>query len=148
MAVYQFSTKRPKKERIKIRSHGNDITKTESDDPKPVKGIMPDSKEEYFTALALDKMRLDYDYQYQVEGGRQFRGGQIVDFMVWTAPLPTPIYVQGAYWHSGLQKMQDIVNVERLKSVFYGQIRDPLLVDTVYLATRDMAYATIRRLLG
>lgn len=144
--AFQFSNKRVARERVKVRSYGN-VEKTPSDDPQPVHGIMPDSKEEYWVAIALDKLKIEFDYQYEVSGGRNLKGGQIVDFMAWTAPLPTPIYIQGKYWHSGLQKMQDILNVEALKSLYHGQIRDPLLIDTELLANQSMAYNTIKRLL-
>jgi len=30
---------------------------------QPVQGIMPDSKEEYWVALALNKMKLKYEFQ-------------------------------------------------------------------------------------
>ena len=39
-----------------------------------VQGIMPDSKEEYWVALALYKLKIDFIFQYQLFGGRKYKG--------------------------------------------------------------------------
>ena len=41
---------------------------------KPVQGQMPDSKEEYWCALALYRLKLDFVFQKRVMGGRSGRG--------------------------------------------------------------------------
>jgi hypothetical protein len=38
-------------------------------------------------------------YQYAILGGRNLRGGLILDFLVFTVPTSTPLFVQGDYWH-------------------------------------------------
>lgn len=62
---------------------------------QPVQGIMPDSKEEYWVALALNKMRLQYEFQRSVMGGRNVPGGSIVDFWVYTPPLRQSLWYKG-----------------------------------------------------
>ena len=65
-----------------------------------VKGVMPDSKEEWWVSLALDKYDIPYMFQFEIFGGKTRRGGLIVDFVVWN-PMATPFPVYGEYWHKG-----------------------------------------------
>ena len=58
------------------------------------------SKNEENVYMALESLKHDFAYQYDIMGGRSRRGGLVVDFLVYKAPLPVPINVQGAYWHS------------------------------------------------
>ena len=48
-------------------------TKPPFPEVKPVQGIMPDSKEEYWVALALYKLKIDFVFQYQFMGGRKYK---------------------------------------------------------------------------
>ena len=57
------------------------------------------SSYEYNVARALDKLGFGYVFQYDIQGGRRLRGGLVVDFLVFTMPLSTPIMVNGDYWH-------------------------------------------------
>ena len=63
-----------------------------------IQGMMPDSKEEWWTAQALWKYKIPFEFQYQIFGGTSRRGGLIVDFLVWN-PMATPFLVHGSYWH-------------------------------------------------
>jgi hypothetical protein len=65
-----------------------------------IQGQVPDSKEEWWISLALDRLKLSYTYQYPVNGGRQ-RGGKLIDFVVHTVPLMTMVEPEGNYWHTG-----------------------------------------------
>jgi hypothetical protein len=64
-----------------------------------LQGIIPGSRNEWHFGLALEKLRLNYIFQYQI-GGRGERGSQRVDFLVMIAPASQACYIQGAYWHS------------------------------------------------
>jgi len=113
---------------------------------KPIQGILPDSKEEFWVYLALEKLRLKYIFQYQVMGGRRFRGGQVIDFWVLTVPLPTPLYVQGMIWHYTAEKRQQSrLNIEILKRIMAGRILEPVEVFDYECPNPDVTYSTVRR---
>ena len=63
-----------------------------------IEGQTPDSKEEWWVALALWKYDIHFEYQFQIFGGTSRRGGLIVDFLVFI-PMGTPLLVHGNYWH-------------------------------------------------
>lgn len=63
---------------------------------------------EYNVALALEQLGLDYTFQLSILGGRSVAGGIVLDFLVDTVPLPTPLWVHGEYWHSGAQRAKDM----------------------------------------
>ncbi len=73
-----------------------------------VNGMVPDSKNEYFVSLALDKLSLDYMYQYALDGGSSVRGGQSIDFVVFN-PRPIPVFIQGEHWHTQSTVNEDIL---------------------------------------
>lgn len=62
---------------------------------------------EFYVSAALDAVGLDYLFQASYFGGRRVRGGVVVDFIVFTRPLPTPVWVNGEYWHKGKQASID-----------------------------------------
>lgn len=114
---------------------------------KPIQGIMPDSKEEYWVSLALDLLKIEYIFQYSVLGGRGIRGGQIIDFWVKTVPLPTPLYVQGMYWHYGTaaRAQRSRMNIELLKRVMRGQILEPVEIFDTECPDPDVTYNVVKR---
>lgn len=61
------------------------------------------SSYEYFVAKALNRINLEYDFQVSLFGGTQMRGGKVLDFLVDTKPLPTPLFVNGDHWHRDTQ---------------------------------------------
>lgn len=71
-----------------------------------VQGIMPGSKNEYYFALALDKLDYDYYFQYQV-GAAGIRGSQRIDFIVFVAGQQKACFIQGMYWHTTHTKSED-----------------------------------------
>jgi len=73
-----------------------------------IQGKSPDSWNEYYVALALEKLELPYIYQFEIFGGH-LRGGVILDFLVLTHPLSTPIFVNGLYWHKGKRAAVDLL---------------------------------------
>jgi hypothetical protein len=122
------------------------IAKPKFPDIKPVQGIMPDSKEEYWCALALYKLKLDFVFQKHVMGGRSGRGGQVVDFWVYTAPLPTPIYIQGDYWHyANGRGYQSQLNIAKLKAYYGASIAEPVEILTSTTPTPEAMYLVVKR---
>ena len=122
------------------------IAKEVFPEKKPVQGQMPDSKEEYWCALALYRLKLRFDFQKHVMGGRSGRGGQVIDFWVYTAPKPTPIYIQGDYWHyaNGRGYVSQL-NIAKLKSYFGNSIMEPVEILTSTTPTPDAMYVAVRK---
>jgi len=58
------------------------------------------SQYEYYVALALDKLKIDYTFQYSPWGFTGVRGQYIVDFLLYN-PMPLPVEVFGEHWHLG-----------------------------------------------
>ncbi|MFA5378409.1 MAG: hypothetical protein WC455_21825 [Dehalococcoidia bacterium] len=129
-----------------------DIYRLKSDETEPpigpVQGITPDSVEEWRTALALDTLKLRYDFQKAVGGGRggkQYKGGQVIDFMVYTFPMPTPVSVEGAYFHGKNRKLEEAYQWSKLKQHYKGQIKPIVRVDTRKLPTLRAAIAFYKK---
>lgn len=128
------------------RISSSHIAKEVFPEKKPVQGKMPDSKEEYWCALALYRLKLRFDFQKHVMGGRSGRGGQVIDFWVYTAPKPTPIYIQGDYWHyaNGRGYVSQL-NIAKLKSYFGNSIMEPVEILTSTTPTPDAMYVAVRK---
>lgn len=57
---------------------------------------------------ALQKLKIEFDYQVPLGGGRNVRGGQVIDFVLYNIPpRRVALYVQGAYWHDARTKVED-----------------------------------------
>ena len=114
---------------------------------KRVQGIMPDSKEEYWVALALYKLHIDFVFQYQLFGGRKYKGGQVIDFWVKTKPLPTPVFVQGWYFHYGTAERaaQSLRNLYFTESRLNGKAQKPVEIFDLEIPTPDDAYYVCKR---
>ena len=112
-----------------------------------VQGIMPDSKEEYWVALALYKLKIDFVFQYQLFGGRKYKGGQVIDFWIYTQPLPTPLFVQGWYFHysTAERAAQSRLNLMYLESSLKGRAMKPVEVLDIEIPTPDDAYMVVKR---
>lgn len=139
-----------RKLKLKIPPKILNLRKEAFPEVKRVQGIMPDSKEEYWVALALWKLKIDFIFQYQLFGGRRYKGGQVVDFWVLTHPLPTPIFVQGWYFHYGTAERaaQSRMNLMYIESRLNGKARKPVEVLDLEIPTPDDAYFVVKRKLG
>jgi len=56
---------------------------------------------------ALGRAKIDFAFQVPLDGGRNVRGGQVVDFIVYVPPRPIALYVQGKHWHGGKMALDD-----------------------------------------
>lgn len=149
MKAFQLKSSTGIGRKVKLPNYMKKIRSLEVDNDfpiiQPVQGIMPDSKEEYWVALALNKMRLQYEFQRSVMGGRNVPGGSIVDFWVYTPPLPTIVMVQGDYWHYVAPRTYEtILKIARLKAYYAGQIYDVVELLTSKMPTPDEAYQLVR----
>lgn len=82
-----------------------------------VQGIMPDSKNEYLLAVALDLLGIDYRFQYPL-GSMGVRGSQVIDFIAYVAPAAKACFVQGSYWHNKSTETEDILKHAQAEHVF------------------------------
>ena len=71
-----------------------------------IQGKVPDSINEWYVSRALDKLQVEYIYQYSIYGGTSLRGGIVVDFVVYN-PKAQPVEIQGGYWHSERMAPED-----------------------------------------
>lgn len=82
-----------------------------------VHGTMPDSYNEYFVALALDRLNMDYSFQVPL-GTPGLRGSQTIDFVVWKATGGVPVFVQGAHWHDITSETEDLMKQAAAKNYY------------------------------
>jgi len=142
--TFQFGKSRAKKIQAKARPK-MEGGKEQEPPLTPIQGMMPASRPEWRVAMALNKLKIEYDYQYSYNGGRRTAGGQVIDFMAYTAPLPTPIYVQGDYWHRGAKSSEDSYKQAQVIKLFHGQVNMPLLVWEHQVPSIDAAFQLLRR---
>jgi len=109
-----------------------------------VQGMTPGSKNEWYVALALDKLKIDYIYQYMLSGGRGVRGGQVIDFVVYN-PAATPVYVQGEYWHNQKTESEDILKQADAENYFKTP---PILLWGDETDTKEKAYQIVMEKIG
>ena len=98
---------------------------------------------EYYVALALDKLDLPYLFQYEIMGGRALRGGIVLDFLVLTSPLSTPLDIRGEYWHQPKQRVEDDLALAIMMS--RGSYAEPVILYGGELQTPEQAFATVKR---
>jgi hypothetical protein len=98
---------------------------------------------EWHAALALDRLKLPYLFQYDIGGGRSVRGGIVLDFLVLTSPLSTPLDIRGEYWHQPKQRIEDDLGLAL--TMARGQYAEPVVIYGAELQTPDQAYATVKR---
>lgn len=96
-------------------------------------------------AWALDKVELGYIFQYEVLGGRSRRGGFIIDFLVFTVPMSTPLWVNGDYWHGGKQSTIDRYQQALFASLMRGRINRPVIFWGSDSETKEAALSSVRR---
>lgn len=82
-----------------------------------IRGQQAGSKDEYWVSLALEKISKatgwGWDYQVPVYGGRM-RGGNVIDFLIYTPGMWTMLDPMGRYWHTGAREdRQQMENVAR-----------------------------------
>lgn len=132
---------------LRLPEKYSNVLTTEKTEIQKVQGIMPDSKEEYWVALALYKLKIDFVFQYQLFGGRKYKGGQVIDFWIYTQPLPTPLFVQGWYFHysTAEKAAQSRLNLMYLESSLRGRAMKPVEVLDIEIPTPDDAYMVVKR---
>lgn len=111
---------------------------------RPIQGKMPDSLDEMRVAIALDELKYDYTYQYQTEGIKGAKGTYSIDFMVWTVPIPQPLEVKGAYWHTGSNQAEDEYRDAKINKMYAKKQKPVLSIYTDQTKTVAQAKAWLR----
>lgn len=140
MSPYTFPVPRKRAALQQPRPHFS----PESEAPPPVmmiQGKMPQSRNEYYVALALYQRRIPFWYQVALAGGTRLRGGVVVDFVIYN-PFPTAVLVEGAYWHRNKAREDLIMRVVRRYFRFIKVLTDS------QTSTPQKALAAVRRLIG
>jgi hypothetical protein len=124
MTLYKFPTRRRSAKPLLEK-----LPKPKAVEEEPIgliQGQTPDSKEEWWIARALDRLKLSYTYQYPVNGGRA-RGGYMIDFVVHTVPLWTMVEPVGNHWHTGELGADDKKRQADVESLMQDVARTPIL---------------------
>lgn len=122
--MYKFKTKRRAKPKLETPSYEQ---KAQEEPIGLIQGQTPDSKQEWWIARALDRLKLPYTYQYPVQGGRQ-RGGYMVDFVVHTVPLATMVEPVGNHWHTGELGADDKKRQADIESLMQDICKTPIVL--------------------
>lgn len=119
--------------------------KPEPPPPAMLQGKPIGSVQEWRFALALMHYDLSFEYQLSIAGGRTRRGGMVLDFMVHTSPLWTPVHIVGLYWHSGQNKLDDELRRHTLMTEYKGSVREPIYIYDTQLTTVEEAYKIVQK---
>lgn len=112
-----------------------------------VHGKETDSINEFNVAMALDHYGVDYEFQYFF-GLSSIKGSQILDFLVKTAPKPTPLNVQGTYWHEGPYAKEEVLKENAVNIRMRGLWADIVLILEPECETIDDAIKVVGEKLG
>lgn len=97
---------------------------------------------EYNVGIALTKHGREYLFQVSYWGGRSIRGGQVLDFLIFT-PFEEPLQVFGNYWHEGQLSSEDKYKIALLEQFLN---RDLLIVWGRESETLDDTVKALRKL--
>lgn len=112
--------------------------------PQLVMGKMPDSLNEWYVALALDKLKLYYWFQVAL-GDPGLRGGQTIDFIVWLGMGGIPVFIQGAHWHTQRTESEDLLKQAAAEHHYRNKC---VLLSEEETSTRDRAYRAVIEKIG
>lgn len=139
-----FTFKVPKGKKINVKPN----TDFEFKEPEEVVGLIhgrePGSVNEWHVAKGLERAKLEYNYQVSLGGGNLFRGGRILDFLVFTPGAPTPLLVHGDYWHGG-SKSDVSLEMEDIKRLLGHGYQDPQVIWGHECMDIQQAYNWIKR---
>ncbi len=136
--------KRPRRPKQDRSARVKEIPNYEDRPPFFIRGIKAGSKEEYWCSLALDLIEKQtgwgWDYQVPVNGGRTVRGGNVIDFLIYTPGRWTMLDPKGRYWHTGIHEdqnqMQNVARKKKWRLIEWFTDETP---------TRDSVYQFLRK---
>lgn len=98
---------------------------------------------EWRVAVVLERLGLFFIFQYALMGGRSRRGGIVLDFLVLTDPLSTPLDIRGEFYHQPQQRTEDDLGLALAMS--RGQFAPPVIIYGGELQTMEQAFSTVKR---
>jgi len=101
---------------------------------------------EYNIAVALYDEGFDFVFQYQISGGKTRIGGQVIYFLVYTAPLNTPLEVNGDHWHKDAET--ESKQVSSINEYGYGRWFPLIIAWGADAATPQQAKQFIKKKFG
>lgn len=143
--AYQFGKRKTIAKKVDLHTFKVETIEKPIEQIGLIQGLIPASKLEWYIATALWRLKLSFLYQYPLNGGRFLRGGIVLDFYVYTTPLPTPLFAHGDYWHPGGESSsKNTLLIERVKSILKGRAADPKIIWEHEALDADMAYETVK----
>jgi len=127
MNVFQMKAEKFRKPRAETVTIASLEDAGEPETLPTIQGQEPGSREEWRFAVALQTLGLRFIYLFEVMS-YPLRGSQKIDFWVFTTINPTPVYIQGVYWHGGSKTQESAFKIAELKRIYRGQIREPVQV--------------------
>lgn len=127
---------------LKVKGAGKPRAKADAGEIGEIQGNKPGSRLEWNVSLALDQMQLEYIYQYVI-GGIRVLGTYVLDFLVLTPGLSTPLLVHGRYWHTGLKA--DDMEEGRIVQLMGGRCRKPVIIWEENCLTPEAALSWLRQ---
>jgi hypothetical protein len=112
-----------------------------------IHGEKADSINEYNVAKALDKLKLDYHYQFYF-GMALVRGSQVIDFLVHSHPKPTPLFVHGEYWHKGQYAAEQDLKQSEINSRMRGTWAEVQIIWENECETEEDALQKVKSIFG
>lgn len=109
-----------------------------------IQGKLAGSKHEWWTAQALWRYDIQFMYQFEIFGGRDVRGGLILDFLVWN-PMATPLPVHGEYWHREELSGGDQTALIAIADYFNMAVDDIPILWASDSQTEEDVFAFVRR---
>lgn len=91
----KFKTRQPG--RKEVRPYRTPEARQADEPVGLIQGKTPDSQQEWWVSLWLNRSELQYKYQYVVFPGPEdfYR----IDFFIYTVPLATMLELNGGFWH-------------------------------------------------
>jgi len=115
--------------------------------PTVIQGRPVGSKEEARVAIGLEVVGWRYIYQKAYYGGSGTPGGIVVDFLVLTPGLMTPLLVQSRYWHTiRSRESKDFYQISRLSKI--PNLAQPIEIWDYELQTIQATISLLRQRLG
>ena len=107
------------------------------------------SAEEARVAIALDKLKHDYIFQFQVFNITGVKGSFVLDFLVLTTvPFSTPLEVFGEFFHSANITRKDQLRLQQIEFELGPNINGTVIVWGSEAQTQEDTDEVMRRKIG
>ena len=106
------------------------------------------SENELNVALALEKLKLLFEFQVSIAGGRGRAFGLVLDFLGKTVPRDTPLWVHGEYWHTGDRRAKDLRQQDTVREYMQGQVNPAVEIWGNQSKTEEIALLYVRQALA